>query len=258
MKKVIGVSTQALYNKSLTLALHKISQLKIDFIEIVNEGYHTLNRHNYKVHMNFLEEAKLKNIIHAPFSDVNIGSLNEKVRRISLELLFETFEIAHEMGSALVVIHPGHHSPLSSRFPKAYEKVQKRSLEEISKISQKIGITVALENMPSYPILDGQTPERIKELIDGTEILVTFDIGHLNTVNAQFDKFIELLEDRIIYTHLSDNHGTNDSHLALGEGNIPWKTLLNQLKDIPMSLEVKTFEDILKSLEFLNKIPKGV
>ncbi|RLF83135.1 sugar phosphate isomerase/epimerase, partial [Thermococci archaeon] len=31
-----------------------------------------------------------------------------------------------------------------------------------------------------------------------------------------------------------------------------------QLKDIPMSLEVKTFEDILKSLEFLNKMTRGV
>ena len=79
MKKVIGVSTQALYDKSLSLALYKIRQLKVNFVEIVNEGYHALNKHNYKTHAEFLEEARLKSVIHAPFSDINIGSLNEKI-----------------------------------------------------------------------------------------------------------------------------------------------------------------------------------
>ena len=258
MKKVIGVSTQALYDKSLSLALYKIRQLKVNFVEIVNEGYHALNKHNYKTHAEFLEEARLKSVIHAPFSDINIGSLNEKIRRASLELLFETLKIAHYMGSMLVVIHPAHHSPLSGRFPKAYEKIQKRSLEEIDKVAQKVGIKVALENMPSFWILDGQTPERIKELIEGTDIFVTFDIGHLNTVNGEFTEFIKLLKDRIIYAHLSDNDGVHDSHLALGEGNVPWKDVIRQTPHVPMSLEVKSFDGVLKSLEFLDVMINAV
>ncbi|USS40020.1 sugar phosphate isomerase/epimerase [Thermococcus aggregans] len=251
---MIGVSTQCLFDKSLGLVLHKIKNLDVDFVEIVNEGYHELNRHNYRVHKEFLEDNALKSTIHAPFSDVNIGSLNEKIRRVSLSLLFETLEIAHDTGSLLVVIHPAYRSPLGGKFPKAYEKVQKRSLEEIDRVAEKIGIKVVLENMPSLWILDGQTPERIAELIDGTNLGVAFDVGHLNTTTRNFDEFIELLRDRIEYIHLSDNNGTEDSHLALGEGTVPWREILKKIPRVPMSLEVRTFDAVLKSLNFLEEL----
>ena len=258
VKKVIGVSTQCLFDKSLSLALHKIKSLNVDFVEVVNEGYHELNRYNYKTYKEFLENNALKSTIHAPFSDINIGSLNEKMRRASLSLLFETLEIAYEMGSLLVVIHPAHKSPLSGKFPKAYEKAQRRSLEEIDRVAERIGIRVVLENMPSFWILDGQTPERIAELIDGTSIGVAFDIGHLNTTTGNFDDFIELLRERIEYVHLSDNNGTEDSHLALGEGTVPWKEIMKKVPRVPTSLEVKSFEDAIKSLKFLEELRSGI
>ena len=255
---MIGTSTQCLFDKSLSVALNKIKNLSIDFVEIVNEGYHELNRYNYRAHRDFLEENGLKSVIHAPFSDINIGALNEKIRRTSLKLIFETLEIAHEMGSLLVVIHPAHKSPLSGRFPKAYEKVQRRSLEEIDRVAEKIGVRVALENMPSFWILDGQTPDRIAELVDGTNLGVTFDIGHLNTTTKNFDEFIELLKDRIVHAHLSDNDGTKDSHLALGEGTVPWKEVLEKLPKVPMSVEVKTFEGTTKSIKFLKELQSNI
>ncbi|MBO8175575.1 MAG: sugar phosphate isomerase/epimerase [Thermococcus sp.] len=249
---MIGVSTYALFDKSLGVALYKFRGFPLDFIEIMNEGYHALDKYNYKFHLEFMENHGLKNVIHAPFSDLNIATLNERLRRVMLKVIFETLEIAHEMGSLLVVLHPGHYSPLSFKFPKAYEKVHKRSLEEIDKVAEKIGVKVALENMPKFPILDGQTAERMYNLIEGTNLYVTFDVGHLYTVTSDFTEFVELLKDRIIHIHLHDNDGENDSHLALGDGIIPWSNVLKILpKDVTWSLEVRSLDDFKKSLEFL-------
>ncbi|NJE08839.1 sugar phosphate isomerase/epimerase [Thermococcus sp. M39] len=254
---MIGVSTYALFDKSLGVALYKFREFPLDFVEIMDEGYHVLDKYNYKPHLEALESYGLKNIIHAPFSDLNIAALSEKLRRVMLETIFETLEIAHEMGSLLVVLHPGHYSPLSLKFPKAYEKVHKRSLEEIDRVAEKIGVKVALENMPKFPILDGQTADRIYNLIDGTNLYVTFDVGHLYTVTKNYAEFLELLGDRIIHIHLHDNDGKNDSHLALGDGIIPWDDVLEILpKNITWSLEVRSLDDFKKSLEFLKSYLK--
>ncbi len=250
---MLGVSTICCFDVSLGTALYKISRIRgIDFVEIVNENYHMLDRYNYGLHLATLEEKGLKNVIHAPFSDINIASLNERIRRASLDILFEALEVAQLMGSLLVVVHPGHLSPAGMKFPKAYEKIHKRSLEEIDRYSKKLGIRVALENMPAFSILDGRTCERIRELIDGTELYVALDVGHLNTVTHNFEEFIELFRDRIIHVHLHDNDGKNDSHLSLGEGNVPWEDILRMLpRKATWSFELTNLDSVMKSLRFI-------
>ena len=104
----------------------------------------------------------------------------------------------------------------------------------------------------NFQILDGQTAERIHELVDGTNLYVTFDVGHLCTVTKNYIEFLELLGDRIIHIHLHDNDGKNDSHLAVGDGVIPWDDVLGILpKDIAWSLEVRNLDDLKRSLELL-------
>lgn len=252
---MLGASTSCLADRSLGVALHRLTGVEgIDFVEIVNEGYHVLDGHNCRPHLEVLEGHGLRNIIHAPFSDINIASLNERIRRTSLEIVFETLRIAQDMGSLLVVLHPGHRSPLSGKFPKAYEKVHRRSLEEIDKTARRLDVKVALENMPAFPILDGQTVERMFEFLDGTDLYVTFDVGHLNTVNGEFKHFIDTFGDRIIHVHLHDNDGKRDSHLALGEGNIPWERVLKLLpKRATWGLEMERIEDLEKSIKFLKR-----
>ena len=104
----------------------------------------------------------------------------------------------------------------------------------------------------NFQILDGQTAERIHELVDGTNLYVTFDVGHLCTVTKNYIEILELLGDRIIHIHLHDNDGKNDSHLAVGDGVIPWDDVLGILpKDIAWSLEVRNLDDLKRSLELL-------
>ena len=69
--------------------------------------------------------------------------------------------------------------------------------------------------------------------------------------------------DRIITTHLSDNHGQSDEHLIPGEGNIDWgllKSYLGQSSKLKNILfEIGTGQKLNEPLSiFLNKAHREI
>lgn len=234
--------------------LERVEELGFDFVELVSEWPNFLTRETWKTYADVLGSFDIEVTVHAPFSDVNVGSLNEKIRRASLEVLRESLDVASNLNALVVTVHPGHCSPASRRFHGDYNRVHKSSLRELERYSSEFGTPVGVENMPSFPILDAQMPERLAELLEETDLGVTFDIGHLNTVGFPFERFLELLGKRIVHLHLHDNSGESDEHLPLGNGTIPWKKVLPWLRDFTWALEVTGIEDARASLGFLRDI----
>ena len=225
-----------------------------DFVELVSEWPHYLTKANSRNFTEVVESYGMQITVHAPFSDVNIGSFNEKIRRASLEVLRETIEVAAEMNALVVTMHPGHCSPVSVKNRERYLEIHRKSLATIVTWSEEFGIRVGLENMPRFVILDAQTCERLEEIIGDTEIEVTFDVGHLNTTTRNFERFLEVLGDRIVHVHLHDNNGERDEHLALGDGTVPWARVLPRLPKTTKALEVNDLESARRSLEFLKNL----
>jgi sugar phosphate isomerase/epimerase len=58
-----------------------------------------------------------------------------------------------------------------------------------------------------------------------------------------------------VYTHLHNNHGDADVHLAFGDGVIDFPELLNELRALPQpplfSLELPELDSIKASLSYL-------
>ncbi|WP_456422797.1 sugar phosphate isomerase/epimerase family protein [Thermococcus sp.] len=234
--------------------LEKVEGLGFGFVELVSEWPNFLTLETWKAYADVLASFQLNVTVHAPFSDVNIGSLNERIRRASLEVLTETLEIASRLGALAVTVHPGHCSPASRKYRADYNRVHHSSLEKLENLSEEFGVKVGVENMPRFPILDAQRPERLAELLKGTSLGVTFDVGHLNTVGGDFEGFLELLGDRILHVHLHDNRGKSDEHLPLGRGTVPWENILPRLRKLPWALEVLSLDDAEESLAFLRSI----
>ncbi|WP_297535737.1 sugar phosphate isomerase/epimerase [Thermococcus sp.] len=234
--------------------LEEAEGLGFEFVELVSEWPNFITRETWRAYAEILGSFGLKVTIHAPFSDVNIGSLNERLRRASIEVLEETLDVASRLNAFVVTVHPGHCSPASRKFREDYNRVHRNSLRELEKLSGEFGVRVGVENMPSFPILDAQTPERLAELLDGTELGVTFDLGHLNTVGFPFERFMKLLGGRIVHVHLHDNSGKSDEHLPLGRGTVPWRKVLPELEKFGWALEVSSLEDAEVSLTFLRDI----
>lgn len=145
-----------------------------------------------------------------------------------------------------------------------YELSKKRNTELIKELlteSKKLGITLMMENAPGTH----EGPEELrllKHIFNRFKTLkVHIDVGHTNTVaKSRFYTMYRKYGRRVEHLHFSDNHGSEDEHLALGEGNINWervvKFLKNQGYDGTITLETfrsgKTGEK--KSLKYLRKI----
>jgi sugar phosphate isomerase/epimerase len=103
-----------------------------------------------------------------------------------------------------------------------------------------------------------RTPELLSELvrrIDSPLLDIALDIGHAHAYsNTTSSKWVESLKGQIGYVHIHDNHGQEDEHLALGEGNIPLIETLDAISryapDAVWSLETGG-QRMLRSIEWL-------
>jgi len=163
--------------------------------------------------------------VHAPLSDINIGSLNPRARELSVLEICETLQAAGRMNIDLCTIHPGFFGPMGMLDKPAVGKRTRESLAVIEEVAQDSGVRVALENMPNMGMMMmGRSPGELLPLLEGLDLGICLDIGHAHTAGT-IDDFLRL-KDRVINVHIHDNLGDHDAHLPIGEGKIDFKKVL--------------------------------
>lgn len=189
---------------------------------------------------------------HAPICDINIASLNERIREASVEEMLRTMEHSNKMGIEMITIHPGLYSTVLHNVEARSTELAKQSLKTIEKGSREYGVVAAIENMPSFRIMMGQTPKDLLELIDGTDLMICFDIGHANTMGLM-DECVDTFGKRIVNIHIHDNMGKNDDHMTIGDGKIDFIKILSKLKWYRGNyiIESKSMESAIVSKERL-------
>jgi len=204
-------------------ALISVSQ-EFNAWEIVAEGKHYLP----DIEKEFLDVTSSFDIdfsVHAPLSDINIGSLSSRARELSVREICNTLQAAGRMNIALCTIHPGSFGPLGMLDKPAVSKMTRGSLTVIERVAHNSGVKVALENMPNMGmIMMGRSPAELLPLLEGLDFGICLDIGHANTAGT-IDDFLRY-KDRVINVHIHDNLGDRDAHLPIGEGNIDFRKVL--------------------------------
>jgi sugar phosphate isomerase/epimerase len=191
--------------------------------EIVAEGMHRLR----DIERRFIEISgsyDLEYSVHAPLSDINIGSLNPAMKEASLNEVLLAIESCARMDIDLITFHPGFISPLGQLDRSAVMRETSRSIREIDRAASEHGVVAALENMPRMPITTCTEPMELLSLVEGTSLGICFDIGHAHT-NGNIDEFLKHV-DRFSNVHIHDNDGSSDQHLTIGEGRIDFKHVL--------------------------------
>ncbi len=104
--------------------------------------------------------------------------------------------------------------------------------------AQRFGVRLAIENIEARHCV--RLFDHLFRIYPPEDLGFCFDSGHAN-VTGEMD-ILERYLDRLIMTHLHDNHGRADEHLLPGQGAINWKPIIQTLKkrpDLPcLNLEV--------------------
>lgn len=249
-KMLIGLSTTVLWDyERLDLPnaiFHSVEGLGFETVEIPCEdplfkGWGTeevdVARKEVKETLSTLD---IESSLHAPFHDLNMGTLNRRIGKEVIHQHEECIETARYFDSSVVVVHPGFVSSRKYQKEDAFQQMV-RNLKEITDVAADAGVTVCLENLAFKKKAMGvEIPdlERILKEVNRENLKLALDVAHANTTKEGPLEYAKRLKENIAHIHISDNAG-DDDHLAIGQGNIDFESVLEELQPYDGNLIVE-------------------
>ncbi len=261
-----ALSTHLFVGHRLTVALlAKIEQLGIPLVEIFCARQHLDYRNKAQVAElgHWFRDSELKlHSLHSPmYTDEIWGrsgphaviTITEPVKSKRLEMVDEikrALEISEVIPFRYLIQHVG---VSGEEFELAKVDAACAALEELSLFARQRGVEILLENIPN----DLSTAERLLQFEELTHLHLNFcfDTGHAN-MGAGVESTYGRMKQRIRSTHIHDNNGKDDNHLAplTNEGGtVDWKTTMQLLRiredQYPLLLELKDRNDHTNPLD---------
>lgn len=256
--------------KKLTSDLTHYKEIGMKATEIPVHGvdaikYGKLDKRRAKRIKEILKDFDFQYSVHCP-NPLNL--MDRENSELHTAVFKATMEFASEIGSKIVVYHPGRYVP-EEAFPvngKAHisddEKIQLLDFEAstIQGISSEFSdIFICMENARPYlfhsPYCYAEQPALLKEQIlriNRGNVKINLDFGHLYMASKfyGFDPVMAAsdIKDLIAHTHIHDNFGKavyynekqqthqipfgkGDSHMPVGWGEIPFREILSTFID---------------------------
>jgi sugar phosphate isomerase/epimerase len=256
-KPEIGLSMLYCLGESFQKMIEHLPEADASYIEVVDDGFHTLNKQRVSMLKNIGESYCLKYSVHAPFADINIASQSKPMLNAMCKRLEKSIICAHDLNAYVWVFHPGLKTGISMFYPRMDWLQNMETAQTLFKVASEYGVKIAIENVPEpYPCLM-KNVEDFKKFYDeiGEDIGLVLDIGHAN-INGQIELFLKTFADRIVHIHAHDNDGKNDQHFGIGYGNIDWKNIANLLKRISYDkvVVIESVEHIQEGLRKLKQL----
>jgi sugar phosphate isomerase/epimerase len=190
------------------------------------------------------EELPASFTLHAPITDINLGSINRRIRQASIDDVKAALEFALEIGGSAVAVHaspgilamPGGRWSQDTESPAVQdelihqEQLLLEALRELAGFAPEIPI--CLENLV-YPHELYRSPREMRELLEKVgcpNVQATLDVGHAVVSGWDPVRFVHDNFETIRHVHLHDNHGFVDEHLPLGQGTIDYLHVIKALQ----------------------------
>ena len=160
-----------------------------------------------------------------------IGS--EAQRRDAVDYLKLSLEMAKEMGAEFVLTSPANGGYLAT-YDQLWSRLEK-NIQELGDYAAKLEIKLVVEALTPYESNFFTRANDLVELIrrvDNPYVVGMCDIVppfvQHESIMAYFDK----LGNRMDHMHIIDGENGSDTHMIPGEGNIPIKEMLYEMKRI--------------------------
>jgi sugar phosphate isomerase/epimerase len=253
------LSTYLFVSKKLTPELlAQIHSARFQALEIFATRSHFdySNREEVRGMAGVLADQRLQLLsLHAPTSrDLSVNREGgiplsitevERVRRIeAMDELKRVIDVAEDLPFSRMILHMGGSREIAD--PRKRDAAFS-SLEHLSLHAHHAGVTICLENTTS----EMGEPSYLRYFIEETRLTalrINFDIGHAHLAEGpeadRVEKSFDTLKELIASSHIHDNHGEKDEHLAPYDGSIDWSAALRLLgslpvQNLPLTLELK-------------------
>lgn len=150
------------------------------------------------------------------------------------ELMRRSVLAAEAMGTKWMVVHP---SSVLSYSMYDYKKSFAYNREYFKRWGEFYAdhhVGMAIENMNRGSRF-GTRPEELLELIDAIDnpmVQICIDTGHAHMAGVDVAEMIRMVGSHLKATHISDNHGERDEHVAPFNGTINWPEVMKALREI--------------------------
>ena len=253
----IGLSMLFCLSEPFTSLLKHLENVNVPYVELLDEGLHTLNGKRVKKLREIAEARNIEFMVHSPFVDINIATPNPVLQTTILKRLEKSILHASQLQSRLWIFHPGLKTAVTSFYPGSDWQLNMDSVRQLQKIAEKHGVEIAIENVPESGTFVLRSVEDFSRFYDelNDDLSLTFDVGHAN-LNQQIQAFITTFSDKIVHVHASDNKGNYDAHLGIGHGTVNWTNVARALKRIGYTgaVMLESVKHIEESLQRLQKI----
>lgn len=204
---------------------------------------------------------QMDTIVHSKSWDLNFASLNEGIRRSSLDEIKSSIELADMIGAREVTVHPPRQTLKAD--PDSYFKRGYAGLVELVDYAESLGIQISLEVMEKKPGEMVTTAEAVKafsrDLYD--RLHFTVDLAHCETMEVFEAQYQGL--DRVSKIHISNKIGKK-LHTQLDQGDYDFCEIYPQLvqKGIPLVVEGydqgSGYRRVLDNLQLIKTIEERI
>lgn len=240
-----AVSTHLYHHRRLTLEhLQEIAAHGFDALELFATSSH-FDYHDPRAIEElaaWLGRAGLTlHSIHAPIVERNVegqwlGPLSlaandEAARAHAVAETAAALDIAQAVPTAFLVVHLGLADDVVRPPAENSLSAAVKSLGEVVALAAPLGVRVALEVIPNRLSSAEALTRLLEDELDLPGAGICLDFGHAAIMGDLVDA-IETVSGLLVTTHVHDNHGRDDEHLAPFEGATDWDAALMSLQKI--------------------------
>jgi sugar phosphate isomerase/epimerase len=184
--------------------------------------------------------------LHGVFGEqFDPSSPDEAARQFAVSVFKSEGELVLELGGHLVVVHCStiRQNGVSPEEHRARVSQLNKSIVELGRFGQVIGVKYAFENLPAYHPVGADVAELSNLLAElaAPNTGLCFDSGHANMVGSAADAVLQT-RGQMLYLHFSDNSGRSDDHEMPTHGTLDTLAMAKSLHKIgyegTMMLEV--------------------
>lgn len=162
-------------------------------------------------------------------------------RRTAVDGAAEGLRAAAALGARAGVLHLGWQR---DEWGAAESERAREAVAELLAEARACGVQLLLENIISAGTLSRRLVELLRDVDPDGEAGVCLDLGHAHVEGDVLAQLEDALP-RLRHLHVHDNEGNEDSHLAPGQGSIPWAAVLERLRELEYegcaALELRDF-----------------